>query len=344
MHTDDATGALPSMTASSEGRAPAASSPPVSVIIVAHDSGEDLARCANSVLAQPEACELIVVDNASGDASLLQLPADARMRLLLNPDNRGFARACNQGAELARGELLLFLNPDCVLPGGALAALLQAMRARPDLGVLGAQLLDADGSPQAASHRADPSPWRAVRHALGLSGLDGTARVVRAPAPHGHGDAGKRAPRVAGTSAPGEAGAGTTTSVDAAVGADAITEADAVSGALMLVPRDVFADVDGFDDGYVLHCEDLDLCRRIRARGHPVGFAPAVRVPHAKGTSSRRRPAWVEWQKHRGMWRYFEKFDAVATPVPARVLLWLGLWAHFLLAAPRAWLRTRRRS
>ena len=295
---------------------------PVSVIVVAHDSGEDLARCAQGVLAQAEALELVVVDNASRDGSLRQLPAEPRVRLVLNPDNRGFARACNQGAELARGDLLLFLNPDCVLPAGALAALLQAMRSRPGIGVLGAQLLDADGSLQAASHRADPSPWRAVRHALGL---DRTARD-RSPASAAQGDAGGRTPPTAATTPSDIAGV------------------DAVSGALMLVPRSVFAEIGGFDEGYVLHCEDLDLCRRIRARGHQVAFAPAVRVPHAKGTSSRRRPFWVEWQKHRGMWRYFGKFDAAATPAPARALLWLGLWAHFLLAAPRAWLRSRRRA
>ena len=284
-----------------------AAAPALSVLVVAHDSGADLARCAASVLAQDVALELLLVDNASRDGSLQALPPDPRLRLLLNPDNRGFGRACNQGAELARADTLLFLNPDCVLPDGALATLLATLRADPALGILGAQLLDADGSEQAASRRSDPTPLRALRSALGL----------RAQAP-------ALPPRAGQPSAP--------------------VPVDAISGALMLLPRRAFDALQGFDEGYVLHCEDLDLCRRARLAGYTVAFTPAVRVPHAKGSSSRRRPVWVEWQKHRGMWRYFRHFDAARTPRLLHPLLWLGLWAHFALAAPRAaWRALRHR-
>jgi N-acetylglucosaminyl-diphospho-decaprenol L-rhamnosyltransferase len=79
----------------------------------------------------------------------------------------------------------------------------------------------------------------------------------------------------------------------------------------MLVPR-AFDAVGGFDEGYRLHFEDLDLCRRLRQRGLRVVFASALQITHLKGTSSRRRPLWVAWQKHRGWRRYFERFDARA--------------------------------
>lgn len=285
----------------------AAERPQVSCIVVAHDSGADLLRCARSLLLQAAdghalPLELIVVDNASSDGAPARLPADPRVRLLLNPDNRGFARACNQGAELARGAALLFLNPDCVLPQGALATLLDSLRSDASLGALGAQLLDADGTPQAASWRDDPLPGRALRQALGLL------------------------PRPDAAQAPSQA----------------LHAVDAISGALMLLPRRAFDAVHGFDPGYVLHCEDLDLCRRLRAQGFGVATRTDVRVPHAKGTSSRRRPFWVEWQKHRGMWRYFRRFDAGDTAVPLQVVLWIGLWAHYPLAAGRAWIGARR--
>lgn len=118
---------------------------------------------------------------------------------------------------------------------------------------------------------------------------------------------------------------------------------DAISGALMLLPTAVFTQIGGFDAGYRLHAEDLDLCRRIRAAGYPVAIANTVRVTHLRGVSSRRRPLWVEWQKHRGMWRYFTKFEASSTALPMRGLLWVALWAHFLLlSAPLSWLRAAR--
>ena len=82
-------------------------------------------------------------------------------------------------------------------------------------------------------------------------------------------------------------------------------QGDAISGALMLVRRDAFQAARGFDEGYFMHAEDLDLCRRIRELGFEVWCDPAVRVVHVKGVSSRRRPLRVELAKHRGLLRYF---------------------------------------
>ncbi len=116
---------------------------------------------------------------------------------------------------------------------------------------------------------------------------------------------------------------------------------DAVSGALMLMPLGLFVRLGGFDEGYRLHAEDLDLCRRVRVAGYEVVVANDLRVTHVRGVSSRRRPLWVEWQKHRGLWRYFSKFESDETPPWQRPLLWLALWAHYVVAAPRAWWRSR---
>ena len=90
----------------------------------------------------------------------------------------------------------------------------------------------------------------------------------------------------------------------------AVQRVDAVSGALMLLPRALFTRIGGFDAAYRLHAEDLDLCRRARAAGAVVAVANDVRVVHVRGVSSRARPLFVEWHKHRGFWRYFRKFEA----------------------------------
>src|SRR5690606_10172299 len=98
----------------------------------------------------------------------------------------------------------------------------------------------------------------------------------------------------------------------------ALQPVDAVSGALMLLPRALFERVGGFDAWYRLHAEDLDLCRRVREAGAIVAVANDIRVLHLRGVSSRARPLFVEWHKHRGLWRYFTKFEAPRRSLPTR--------------------------
>jgi len=120
----------------------------------------------------------------------------------------------------------------------------------------------------------------------------------------------------------------------------ALQPVDAVSGALMLLPRGLFDRIGGFDTGYRLHAEDLDLCRRARAAGAQVAVANDVRVLHLRGVSSRSRPLFVEWHKHRGLWRYFRKFEAKGVAWPARAAVWSAIWLRFPLVALRLWART----
>ena len=108
---------------------------------------------------------------------------------------------------------------------------------------------------------------------------------------------------------------------------------EAVSGALMLLPRALFDAVGGFDPGYRLHAEDLDLCRRVRQAGAAVACANDVIVTHVRGVSSRSRPVFVEWHKHRGLWRYFHKFDAQRHGIATRAAVFAMIWARFALAA-----------
>jgi GT2 family glycosyltransferase len=113
----------------------------------------------------------------------------------------------------------------------------------------------------------------------------------------------------------------------------------------MLVSRRVFDYLDGFDERYFLHCEDLDLCRRVRDAGYRVMLAGDVRVLHGKGGSSRHRPVFVSWHKHRGMWRWFRSFDPDARKLHLAAIVWLGIWAHFVLKLPgQLWRRSSTRS
>lgn len=119
----------------------------------------------------------------------------------------------------------------------------------------------------------------------------------------------------------------------------ALQRVDAVSGALMLMPRALFERIGGFDESYRLHAEDLDLCRRAREAGAVVAVANDVRVVHIRGVSSRSRPLFVEWHKHRGLWRYFRKFEAPRRGMLVRIAVFAAIWARFPVAVMRAWRR-----
>ncbi|MFT3667317.1 MAG: glycosyltransferase family 2 protein [Pseudoxanthomonas sp.] len=116
---------------------------------------------------------------------------------------------------------------------------------------------------------------------------------------------------------------------------------DVVSGALMLLPRTLFERLNGLDEGYRLHAEDMDLCRRARQAGALVAVANDIRVLHLRGVSSRSRPVFVEWHKHRGLWRYFRTFEAAQCGFVTRLGVFGAIWLHFGAVFARVLLRRR---
>lgn len=293
---------------------PAAQDGLTSVIIVCADSGAGPLQCVDQVLASTVPVEAIVVDNASTDGCVDVLASrfagDARVRIIRNERNLGFGVGCNRGAALAAGDALLFLNPDCVLPPDTLTRLRDASASV--TGLLGVEIVDAAGISESASRRRDPLLGRALMTLSGLASFE------------------QRWPALAGIDLP------------AGSNRQALENVDAVSGALMYVPRSVFERVGGFDEGYFLHAEDLDLCRRLREAGLRVACVNTIRVEHGKGGSSRHRPLFVNWHKHRGMWRWFVKFDPAARNPLLRGLVWIGLWLHFAVRVPiDAWRQAR---
>lgn len=115
----------------------------------------------------------------------------------------------------------------------------------------------------------------------------------------------------------------------------ALQPVPALSGALLLMPRALFDRIGGWDAGYRLHAEDLDLCRRAREAGAVVAIANDLQVTHVRGVSSRSRPFFVEWHKHRGLWRYFRKFEAGQRSLPVQGAVFAAIWAHALAQVPR---------
>jgi GT2 family glycosyltransferase len=276
-----------------------------SVIVVAADSGPALLGCVERVLASRADVEAIVVDNASRDGAVDALQArwnaDPRVRVVRNDANLGFGGGCNRGAAQAAGDALLFLNPDCEIAADVIGRLRAASDRR--AGILGVGIVDAGGVAEPASRRRDPTLRRALMTMSGLARLE------------------RRFPLLAGVNIPPPPRPG-------------VEPVEAVSGALLFMPRAVFERVGGFDEGYFLHAEDFDLCRRVRDAGYLVACVNSITVVHAKGGSSRHRPFFVARHKHRGMWRWFGKFDPAAGNPLLRALVRTGLWLHFAALTP----------
>jgi N-acetylglucosaminyl-diphospho-decaprenol L-rhamnosyltransferase len=290
-----------------------------SIIIVSADSGPLLRRCVDSVLASAASVEVVLVDNASADGELERIESaranDPRLHVLRNGVNLGFGPACNKGAAIARGDVLVILNPDCEVQPTFVRDVRSCIDAAEDIGLLGVMVCEPDGTPARGNRRRDPTLRRALASITGLARLE------------------SRWPAFAGVEMPAWVGA-----------PPSIEPVEAVSGACMVLPRHVFEQLRGFDEGYFLHAEDLDLCRRVRDAGFRVAIAHAVRVIHARGNSSRHRPVFVARHKHRGMWRYFCKFDPAARNGVVRLLVRVGLWLHFSATLPALALRKLRAS
>ncbi len=272
----------------------------IAVVVVAYNSEETLDECLSRLRAAHGVDEIRVIDNASRDAGMdivqRHALADPRLRFIANPDNPGFAVACNQGAAASTAPWLAFVNPDCFIETDTLARLRDAAATLGDA-LVGGVLRGEDGTLDAAARRRDPD-FAAMLRSRGARELS----IQRDPA-------------------------------------SSLQPVDAVSGALMLLPRALFARIGGFDEGYRLHAEDLDLCRRVRQSGGVVAIANEVEVLHVRGVSSRARPLFVEWHKHRGLWRYFRKFEASRCGRITRAAVFSMIWGRFPLAALRAALR-----
>jgi GT2 family glycosyltransferase len=284
--------------------------PEVSVVVVNYNGGGWVLRCASAVLESTASVELIIFDNASIDGSVGALnklaSADSRVRVIVSKTNLGFAAGCNRGLAAANpeSEFVLFLNPDCVIGNGTIARMGEAMRQHPEAGLAGCLIRNPDGSEQRGSRRRMPTPMSALARVLKFArwfpGRQSGFDLNTTPAPV------------------------------------APVEVEAISGAFMFARKRVLPEVGSLDEGYFLHCEDLDWCMRFNNAGWKILFVPDVAVTHAQGSSSKTTPVRVELYKHQGMLRFYRKFYRQRYGLPLYLLVVAAVWLRF--AAKAAWL------
>lgn len=262
----------------------------LSVIVVTYNSCTLTLACVASVLAEravgAPTLELIVVDNASTDATLETVRRQSPdVRLLRQTANLGFARGNNVGLTAARGHYFLLLNSDTQVQPGALAALVAFMDAHPEAGACGPMLLNPDGSlqpsgrdlPTLTSLFLDMSKlhrlWRSNLYAQG--GRDYTQV--------------------------------------AAVGE--------LSAAALLVRRSVYEQVGGLDPAFFAYYEDVDWCKRIGDAGYRIYYVPTAQVMHHWQGTSRHVSALAYGAGQDSVRYYFRKHHGPAAAMAVQTLL-----------------------
>jgi N-acetylglucosaminyl-diphospho-decaprenol L-rhamnosyltransferase len=225
----------------------------IDVVVVSYKSAATLRGCVQPLAGMP-GVHVTVVDNASPDDSVATIADLTAVDVVRAPRNGGFAYGCNLGVARGSAPLVLLLNPDARIDAASLDALAGALRADPQAALVGPRILDDDGS-LSFSLRRFPRLRSTFAKALFLHRLwplaSWTDELVRDPAAY-----------------------------------EKPASADWVSGACMLVRREAYEAIGGFDEGLFLYCEDTDLCLRLWQAGHSVRFEPAALVRHVGGASS----------------------------------------------------------
>lgn len=226
----------------------------VAAVVVSHETRDEVLGCL-ATLRAAGADEVVVVDCGSTDGTVAAVRAGHPGVRVLPLANIGFGRGANAGVTRTSAPVVVVCNADVRFPAGAVAALADRLLADPALAAVGPKVRYPDGSPQASARRL-PDLRTAALHAV-LVRLWPRNRWTRA---YRHLDA-EPGPR----------------------------DADWLSGCVLALRRAAFEQAGGFDPGYFLYVEDVDLGVRLREAGWRLRYEPAIEVVHRVGASTSRR-------------------------------------------------------
>lgn len=272
----------------------------ISLIIVNRNVGRLLSRCLDSIKASGDiSCEVIVVDNASTDGSQDMLSKEhPEVKLITNPQNLGFAAACNIGIKAATGKYPILLNPDTLVGPGCLKSLIDFMESNPKAGLAGPKVLNPDGSLQPTT-RAIPgyvnilfarkSPITAI-----WPGNPGAASYMLRDLPDDHPSA-----------------------------------VPALAGVCLILRREMLEQTGLLDERYFMYLEDIDLCLTASQKGWQAFYVPQAQLMHHWGKSSEQEKARMGEEHRRSMYLFFEKNHR--PDMLQRLYLKTALQAHRLL-------------
>jgi len=280
----------------------------LSIVIVNWNVRDLLRRCLHSILADLQTCrfEIIVVDNASTDGSVEMVHQEfPQVRLIASEVNLGYTGGNNRGIAASQGRYILLLNPDTEVLDDALVTMVAYMDAHPDVGALGPQLLNPDGSVQ-SSRRRFPTLGTALVESTVIQQWWPDNRILRRYYVQDRPD-------------------------------DAISEVDWVTGACILLRRQAVEQVGPLDDAFFMYSEELDWCRRARDAGWKVVYLPTARVIHHEGKSSEQVMPLRHIRFQRSKIHYFRKHHGRWAGTLLHAFLLLN-YAYLLVVESLKWL------
>jgi GT2 family glycosyltransferase len=283
--------------------------PTVSVVIISYNTRQMTLDCLRTLYADlgDLSAEVFLVDNASGDGSAAAVRASyPAVRLIENAVNVGFGAANNQAMRLASGQFIMLLNSDAFLKPGATRALLQYLNDQAAVGVVGPKLLNVDNSVQQSCYRF-PSPGQCWRENLWISALFGDHPALGDYHHWAH---------------------------------DRDRDVEWIVGACMMLRREVFEKVGGFDERFFMYAEETDWQRRIRDAGWAIAFTPSAQVTHLGGASGAKEKARVNRHFFESLDHYERKHHGMLGLFSLRAAMVLGCfvrsvgWAVVLVLVP----------
>jgi GT2 family glycosyltransferase len=272
-------------------------------IIVVNWNGESLLRdCLRSIrdLSTGISVQAILVDNASRDNSLAMARREfPEVELVCADRNLGFGAANNLALRQARGEFVLFLNPDARLLPGTLQALCEQLRKNADIGAVGCRMLDEQGQTQPLMNQSFPSPFgefvRMFQAAARLLARFGCAPATKDPETSG--------PVVK------------------------------ISGGCLAARRTVLESLSGFDERFFMYCEDGDLCHRMILSGWKLYYLADAAVTHAQGSCSRQaQRGFSTLMQQESFHKYMAKYYGPGGARRYRVLMCVGSLARIAVS------------
>ncbi len=232
----------------------------LSIIIVNYNVKEFLQNLLNSIekAVQNLSNEIIVVDNASEDGSVELLKSKySSIKIIENKTNLGFGKANNQALKISEGRYILLINPDAIVSEDTITKMIEFIEQNDDAGLAGCKILNPDGTLQLACRRSFPGPWNSFCKVTGLSNIFPNSRLFA---------------RYNLTY----------------LNENETYEVDAISGSFMMMKREVYEKVGGFDEQFFMYGEDLDFCYRVQKAGFKVFYVHSTQVIHYKGESTKR--------------------------------------------------------
>ena len=268
----------------------------VSVIIVNYNGLHYTRQCLESFFRyhNVNSYEVIVVDNHSSDDSQKELPIlFPTIKLITLSENRGFGSANNEGAKRAKGKYLFFVNNDTMFSQETVYTLSKYLEDHRDVGIVGPRLLNEDLSFQYSFGK-----YPTLKNEYETKQIGKEYSVRTSPAEN-----------------------------------DQPLEKDWVTGAALMIRRELFESVHGFDERFFMYFEDIDLCKRVKHIGLKSMFVSIVSLIHFGGKSYQKKDSSISVEYRRSQLRFYDKHQSVTQRMMVRVYLVLKYLPKFIGSA-----------